>query len=77
VLYDYTTVCDINTACFGKEAKSVLHMSQRFLFSNDLQINARLSIWRSERLGLDIIYSGLLGSNSQSHRFGCTATQRF
>ncbi len=44
---------------------------------NSLLLDARLSFWRPERLGLDIIYSGLLGSNSQSHRFGSTATLRF
>lgn len=44
---------------------------------NSLLLDARLSFWRSERLGLDLIYSGLLGNNSNIHRFGSTATIRF
>lgn len=42
-----------------------------------LLLDARLSFWRSERLGIDMIYSGLLSSDIKSHRFGTTATVRF
>lgn len=40
-------------------------------------LDARLSFWRSERFGLDVIYSGLLGNDMQSHRFSSTAKIRF
>lgn len=44
---------------------------------NALMLNTRLSFWRTEHLGLDIIYSGLLSNNSSSHHFGSTASIRF
>jgi outer membrane autotransporter protein len=40
-------------------------------------LDARLSFWRSERFGLDVIYSGLLGNDMQSHRFSSTVKIRF
>ncbi len=42
-----------------------------------LLLDARLSLLRYEQFDLNVIYSGLLSKETQSHRFGSTATLRF
>lgn len=42
-----------------------------------LMLDARLSLLRSERFDVNVIYSGLLSKEIKNHRFGTSATLRF